>query len=179
MNKFASSASTGRRNPARTLVRRFFLPRLTAGFWIRAGAVALFAYLFFGYALLPFRVQGASMEPSYRDGEFNFCWRGRYVFSEPKRFEVAAVRFAGSRVMLLKRIVGLEGDEVEFREGVLYLNGRAVGEAYVRYQRSWNLPPRRVEKGNVFVVGDNRGVDIENHYLGQTSRARIIGGPVW
>lgn len=119
------------------------------------------------------------MEPSYRDGEFNFCWRGRYVFSEPKRFEVAAVRFAGSRVMLLKRIVGLEGDEVEFREGVLYLNGRAVGEPYVRYKRSWNLPPRRVEKGNVFVVGDNRGVDIENHYLGQTSRARIIGGPVW
>jgi predicted RecA/RadA family phage recombinase len=41
------------------------------------------------------------------------------------------------------------------------------------------LPARRVEKGNVFVVGDNRGVAIENHELGQTSRGRIIGGPLW
>jgi hypothetical protein len=41
------------------------------------------------------------------------------------------------------------------------------------------LPARRVEKGNVFVVGDNRGVAIENHELGQTSRGRIIGTPLW
>jgi hypothetical protein len=41
------------------------------------------------------------------------------------------------------------------------------------------LSSRRVEKGNVFVVGDNRGIDIENHYLGQTARERIIGGPLW
>jgi hypothetical protein len=41
------------------------------------------------------------------------------------------------------------------------------------------LPSRQVEKGNVFVVGDNRGIEIENHYLGQTPRARIMGGPLW
>ena len=164
---------------AGSAIRRFFFPELTAGFLIRMGMVALSAYLFFGYLCLPFRIQGASMEPAYRDGDFHFCWRGRYFFSEPKRYEVVAIRFSGTQVMLLKRIVALEGEEVEFRDGNLYVNGEEIEEPYVRYKQDWNLPPRRVDKGNVFVVGDNRGVAIENHYLGQTSRARIIGGPLW
>lgn len=166
-------------NSADSAVRRFFFPRLTAGFCIRAAAVALSAYLFFGYLCLPFRIEGASMEPSYQDGDFHFCWRGRNLFSEPKRFDVVAVRLAGPRVMLLKRIVALEGEELEFRGGGLYVNGKEIDEPYVRYRSDWNLPPRRVEKGNVFVVGDNRGVPMDNHYLGQTSRGRIIGGPLW
>lgn len=160
-------------------IRLFFFPELRVGFFIRAGLVGLCAYLFFGYACLPFWVQGGSMEPAYRQGDFHFCWRGRYLFSEPKRFEVVNIRFAGSRVMLLKRVVALEGEEVEFRDGILYVNGEEIEESYVRYKRDWNLPPRRVERGNIFVVGDNRGVALENHYFGQTSRKRIIGGPLW
>ena len=160
-------------------IRRFFFPELTAGFFIRMGLVVFSAYLFFGFVCLPFRIQGASMEPTYRDGDFHFCWRGRYLFSDPNRNDVVTIRFAGSRVMLLKRIVALEGEEVEFRDGKLYVNGEEIEEPYVRYRRDWNLPARRVEKGNVFVVGDNRGVAIENHELGQTSRGRIIGGPLW
>ncbi len=165
--------------PAGRAIRRFLFPELTAGFFIRAGLVALAAYLFFGQVCLPFRIQGASMEPTYRDGDFHFCWRGRYLFSDPRRNDVVTIRFAGSRVMLLKRIVALEGEEVEFREGMLYVNGEAIEEPYVEYRSNWNLPARRVEEGNIFVVGDNRGVAIENHYLGQTSRTRIIGGPLW
>lgn len=128
-------------------ILRFFFPALTAGFFIRAGLVALGAYLFFGYVCLPFRIQGASMEPAYRDGAFHFCWRGRYLLSEPKRYEVVGIRFAGPQVMLLKRIVALEGEEVEFRGGNLYVNGEEIEEPYVRFKRDWNLSPRRVEKG--------------------------------
>lgn len=161
------------------ILSRFFFPKLTTGFFIRIGFIAFSAYLFFGYLCLPFWIQGTSMEPTYRDGDFHFCWMGRYLFSEPDRYEVVAIRLAGSRVMLLKRIVALEGEEVAFRNGNLFVNGEEIEEPYVRYRRNWNLSPRRVETGNVFVVGDNRGIDIENHYLGQTAKARIIGGPLW
>jgi signal peptidase I len=81
--------------------------------------------------------------------------------------------------MLLKRIVALEGEELEFRGGILHVNGEAIDEPYVRYKSDWNLPPRKVERGNVYVVGDNRGVPMDHHYLGQTPRGRIIGGPLW
>jgi len=81
--------------------------------------------------------------------------------------------------MLLKRVVALEGEQVEFIEGRLFVNGKEVAESYVRYPCHWNLPPRLVEKGSVYVVGDNRDMPIEHHYFGQTSAKRIEGTPLW
>jgi signal peptidase I len=119
------------------------------------------------------------MEPRYHDGEFNFCWRLRYAFSQPGRGDVVVVRLAGKKVMLLKRAVALAGDEVEFREGRLFVNGRQVEEPYVRYPCDWELPPRRVEVGHVYLIGDNRSMPMEQHQFGQTSVNRIVGAPLW
>jgi signal peptidase I len=160
-------------------IRQFFLPSLTPMFLIRVLLVSVFAYLFFGFLCIPFTIQGISMEPTYPDGGVNFCWRLRYLFSEPKRHDVVTVRFAGSRVMLLKRVVAREGEQVEFRAGKLYVNGMEIEEPYVRFPCDWNLPSRQVEKDCVYVVGDNRSMPIENHHFGQTSKIRIIGVPLW
>ena len=119
------------------------------------------------------------MEPTYPDRGVNFCWRLRYLFSEPKRHDVVAVRFAGTKVMLLKRVIAFEGERVEFRRGKLFVDEREIDEPYVRYPCNWNLPPREVEKGCVYVVGDNRSMPIENHVFGQTSMKRIVGVPLW
>ena len=160
-------------------IRQFFFPSLTSRFLIRVSFVALGAYLFFSYVLIPIHIQGTSMEPTYRDGTFNFCWRGSYLFSRPKRYDVVTVRFAGNKVMLLKRIVALEGEHVEFRSGRLYVEGKALEEPYVRLPCDWNLPPRQVDKGCVYVVGDNRSLSMEAHHFGQTSVKRIVGVPLW
>lgn len=92
---------------------------------------------------------------------------------------MVAVRFAGKRVMLLKRVVAVEDERVEFRDGKLYVDGNEIDEPYVRYPSNWNLPPRRVEKDSVYVVGDNRNIPLENHVFGQTSIKRVIGAPLW
>jgi signal peptidase I len=160
-------------------ILHFFFPSLTPKFLIRASLVAIFAYLFFGYLCIPFYIQGISMEPTYHDGGVNFCWRLRYLFSEPKRFDVVTVRFAGIKVMLLKRVVAREGEQVEFRDGKLFIDGQEIEEFYIRYPCNWNLPPRRVEKDCVYVVGDNRNMPIENHHFGQTSKSRVMGVPLW
>ena len=160
-------------------IRRFFFPSLTPRFLIRVCFVAVFAYLFFGYVLLPIRIQGTSMEPTYRNGGINFCWKLRYLFSNPKRHDVVALRLAGNKVMLLKRVVALEGEQVEFRDGRLFVDGKALEEPYVRHLSNWSLPPRQVEKGCVYVVGDNRNMPMENHHFGQASNKRIIGAPLW
>jgi signal peptidase I len=81
--------------------------------------------------------------------------------------------------MLLKRVVAQEGEQVEFRAGRLYVDGEEIEEPYVRFPCNWNLPSRRVEKDCVYVVGDNRSMPIEGHYFGQTSKIRILGGPLW
>ena len=160
-------------------IRQFFFPSFTPKFLIRVSLVALFAYLFFGYLCIPFTIQGISMEPTYRNGGVNFCWRLHYLFSEPKRYDVVTVRFAGSKVMLLKRMVAREGEQVEFRDGGLFIDGQKIEEPYVHYPCHWNLTPRRVEKDCVYVVGDNRSMPIESHHFGQASKSRIMGVPLW
>jgi signal peptidase I len=152
---------------------------LTPRFLIRICLVAILACLFFGYVLIPIRIQGTSMEPTYRNGGSNFCWKLHYLFSELKRHDVVAVRFAGNKVMLLKRVVALEGEQIEFKDGRLFVDEKELSEPYVVYPCNWNLPPRRVEKGCVYVVGDNRSMPLEQHYFGQTTIKRVIGVPLW
>ena len=119
------------------------------------------------------------MEPTYHDGGFNFCSKLSYLFSKPRRFHVVAVRLAGDRVMLLKRVIALEDERVEFREGVLFVDSERVSEPYLRYPCHWNLTPRQVEKGCVYVVGDNRNMPMENHVFGQVEVKRVVGRVVW
>jgi signal peptidase I len=119
------------------------------------------------------------MEPTYHNGSVNFLWKFRYLFSDPKRQDVVAVRFAGNRVMLLKRVIALENETVEFRNGKLFVDEKEIEEPYVHYPCNWNLPPRQVERNYVYVVGDNRNMPIEDHHFGQASMKRILGAPLW
>ena len=99
----------------------------------------------------------------------------RTVNRDNNSIEVA-LRYEGDRVMLLKRIVAGEGDVVEFRNGTLLVNGEPKLEPYVKFnQGGWNLPPRKVSAGYVYVVGDNRGMPIEQHKFGQIRKSRIQG----
>jgi len=157
----------------------FFFPKTTRVFWLRLVVVAVTAYIVFGHLLIPVVANGRSMEPTYRNRSFNFCWRLRFAFREPAVGDVVMVRFAGRRVMLFKRVVALEGDTVAFRDGVLYVNGKAVDEPYVKLPCDWDLEPRTVKPGNVYVIGDNRSTAIGSHRFGQTPLKRIMGGPLW
>ena len=157
----------------------FVLPAVTRTFVIRLIGVAAGAWLLFGFVLLPFRVQGHSMAPTYRDGSFNFCNKWRYAFAPPERRDVVAIRLAGEDIMLLKRVVALAGETVAFRNGRLWVDGREVAEPYVQDPAPWNLAPRTVAPGKVYVVGDNRRVPMAVHMFGQTALNRIVGGPLW
>lgn len=116
------------------------------------------------------------MEPTYHDGSFAFCWRLKYLFSSPEHFDVVTVRFSGRKVMLLKRVVAVEGETVEFRGGGLYVNGEFVEEPYVKNRAGWDLSPRNVAPGHVYVVGDNRGTKMDAHRFGEVKNIRIVGG---
>ena len=119
------------------------------------------------------------MEPTYRSGGINFCWTLGYLFSKPSRHDVVLVRLAGKRVLLLKRVVAVAGESVQFRDGKLFVNGSMVHEPYVRYPCNWNLGPRRVKNGYIYVVGDNRSMYMKDHSFGQTPIERIAGVPLW
>ena len=160
-------------------VRKFFVPDFNRRFFTRLIIVSACAYLVFGHVLRPMRIRGHSMEPTYRDGGFNFCFLWRYRFKQPEPGDVVIVKRIGLEMAFLKRVVATEGQVVEFRRGQLYIDGAVVNEPYASKPCDWEWPPKEVRPGNIYVVGDNRSVPIETHQFGQTPMANIAGGPLW
>lgn len=149
------------RNPRRTLVR--------------AAVLALTCYLVFTFILLPVRVTGISMEPTYHDHSVNFSNRLAFLFREPRRGDVVTIRYAGIHDMLLKRVIGLPGETVSFVHGKVFINGVALDEPYLRNPSNWNIGPFTLDATEYFVVGDNRSMRWQDHEFGKAERQRIVG----
>ena len=142
------------------------------------GIVALSAFVICKWLLIPCFIDGESMMPTFPSRGFTFCWTGKYLFSDPAKGDVVIVKYV-DRVFFLKRIVGLPGDTVEFRRGILFVNGKPQKEPYVRYISNWTTRPVTVAPGHCFVVGDNRSQYVENHRFGQIRIGRIVGVPLF
>jgi signal peptidase I len=149
------------RNPQRTLVRALVL-----------ASTCLLAYKFL---LVPIRVEGVSMLPTYKNRDISVVSRVSYKFRSPQRGDVVAIRMAGEHLMLLKRVVGLPGETVAFRKGKLLINGEPVDEPYMKLPCNWSIPPEQIGPDEYYVVGDNRSMDHWDHKKGRASRHRILG----
>jgi len=119
------------------------------------------------------------MEPTYRNGSVNFVNTLRYRFREPRRGDIVAISLAGRRIMLLKRVIGLPGERLAFREGALIINGQPTPEPYLKSDYNWNMPEIKIDSDEFFVVGDNRQMPLEEHLHGRVKRHKIVGGPLF
>ncbi len=147
-------------------------PRLTV---IRATALIVSSVVVFGFVLLPVRLHGISMLPTYDDGALNFANRLAFIRRPPARGDVVAIRMAGPSVVYVKRVVGLPRETVEITAGVVSINGRPLAEPHVVHRAPWNLPAFTLGDEEYFVVGDNRGMAMQYHDFGRAARDRIIG----
>jgi signal peptidase I len=161
----------------RKRLKLFFFPKLNRRYLFRIAIVLVLSVIVFKFFLIPMKISGSSMEPSYHDGSINFC--RTFMLGEFKRGDVINIRLAGKRVMYLKRIVAFEGETIEFRRGKLFVNGVQLEEKYVKLPCEWELSARTVENGCVYVVGDNRSTPTETHQFGQAQKSKIMGRPLW
>ena len=146
---------------------------------LRAALLALIAFLVFKFVLIPVRISGESMQPTYRDGRVNCINRLAYCWSRPRRGDVVAVRFSGPHIMLFKRVVGLPGETVAIERGVVLINGQPLDEPYVKERAPWQLTPRQLAPDEYMVIGDNRGMPQQRHEFGAAKAERILGKVLW
>ena len=143
---------------------------------IRIVVLVATTFVVFRFVLLPpVRITGPSMLPTLRENSIHFVNRLAYLWHEPRRGDVVSIRLAGNSIMYMKRIVGLPGETVEFADGRLLINGEILNEPYVTSPCRWDRAPRTLGPEEYFVVGDNRVMPIDDHYLGVATRDRIVG----
>lgn len=150
------------RRPAWTLARAFL--------WV------VVAVIIFKFMLVPVKVQGISMAPTYQDGRVNFINRLSYRFHPPQRGDVVGIRFVGMHAMLLKRVIALPGERISIRDGVVYINGDPLDEPYVkRFNNEWERDEEVLPPNEYLVIGDNRSMRQSEHTHGRVSGDRIVG----
>lgn len=156
------------------VIRNFFMPKLNRWFFLRLGITVIVAVVVFKYLLVPCVISGSSMEPTVDSNGFTFCWRGSYAFRDPARGDIVIIKY-DNNIFFLKRIVGMPGEFVEFRQGKLFINGVEQQEDYVKYPSDWQMAPVKVGAAEYFVVGDNRSMHIAQHQKGAVRAHRILG----
>ena len=149
-------------------------------------AAACCALLLRRYVLCLTRVQGRSMLPTLRTGQWAFVTRWNYLVGRPRRGDVVICFFPGRKMkrfpflrqMMVKRIVGLPGETVAFEEGAVLIDGRAIVEDYLDpafTRRQFSRPPVALGEEEYFVLGDNRDASHDSRAVGPLNRRMIVG----
>lgn len=180
--------------------------------------VILIVFLLRSFLVEPFRIPSGSMLPSLLVGDFILVNKYQYGIrlpvvntkildmGQPKRGDVMVFRFPGDKsVNYIKRVIGLPGDHVEYRDKKLYINGAVMDQNDSRpYKGRLNIRHSIVEsltedlgnmkhdilntdreyfgptefnvpKGQYFVMGDNRDYSNDSRYWGYVPDENLVG----
>ena len=156
-------------------LRVIFLGRKPLRTLIRCAVLAVMCIIIFGKIVRPAIIDGPSMEPTIPSRGFRFVYLQAYKKTPPERFDVVAIRVVGNHMYYLKRILGLPGERIEFRNGKLYIDHAFIDEPHVIYQGFWTMKERELASDEFFISGDNRSMPMAFHKMGVTRRRHIAG----
>ena len=123
-----------------------------------------------------YRVQGPSMQPTLVQGEYVIVNKLVYAFQPPQLGEVVVFQFPEDRSRdLVKRVIGVPGDTVSMKNGLVILNNAVLEEPYVTQGDSTTMPPITLGAGEFFVLGDNRQASNDSRNWGAVTFEDLIG----
>jgi signal peptidase I len=132
------------------------------------------------YIAQPYIVSGASMDPTFANGDYLIVDQLSYRLAEPERGEVVIFRFPQDpSKFFIKRIIGVPGDSLSVNQGTLFVteeNGRfTLDEPYLVDKYYNDNIAVELEEGEYFVMGDNRSASLDSRTWGTLPRTFITG----
>src|SRR5437016_6932029 len=151
--------------------------------WTRDLLIAIgLALVIIVFLYQPVKVEGTSMAPLLSDQERIFINKFVYRFEPIQRGDVVVFWYPlDHSKSFIKRVVGLPGETVEIRQGVLYVNGKVIPEPYVppQYEDNSDFAPLPVPKDHFFVLGDHRISSNDSRVFGPVPSQFIYGRAVF
>lgn len=139
--------------------------------------IVLLVVLIRTFIVTPVTVSGDSMYPTLKDKEILLLNKFDKSF---KRFDIVVIKYGEERI--IKRVIGIPGDDIKYRNNKLYINNKYVKENFnhgdtqdftlegITYQEYKKIP-----KGYYLVLGDNRPRSYDSRMIGLIPKKDIIG----
>ena len=126
-----------------------------------------------------YRIPTESMVPTLEVGDRVLANKFVYRFTEPERRDIVVFDSVDEDddQTLIKRVVGVAGDEIQVQGGVLYVNDEAQEEPYLNDADQFRsyYGPTVVPEGHIFVMGDNRGNSADSRVFGPLPLENLKG----
>lgn len=139
--------------------------------------IVLIVVLIRSFIVTPVTVSGASMEPTLKNGEILLLNKFGKNY---QRFDIVVVKLEKERI--IKRIIGLPGDNVVYKDNLLYINGKEIKESF-QHKKTEDFTLKgityqvydKIPDGYYLVLGDNRPNSYDSRMIGLISEDDIIG----
>ncbi|OEF98783.1 signal peptidase I [Desulfuribacillus alkaliarsenatis] len=124
---------------------------------ITLGVAIILALLIRHFLFAIFIVDGESMYPTLEDSEWLVVNKAVYLLDDPKHGDIIVFHATPTRDYI-KRVIAIEGDELEIVNGTVYINGQILDEPYINEPMEFynNYQKILVPENHLFVMGDNR-----------------------
>ena len=140
--------------------------------------IIIFVVIFIkAFIVTPIKVNGESMMPTLHEKDIMILNKTAYYFNDPKRFDIVVIDLPDEYI--IKRVIGLPEEEIEYKDNKLYVNGKVVKENIRNLQtKDFNIESLgsvKVPKDSYLVLGDNRNNSYDSRELGFIPKDKIIG----
>lgn len=130
--------------------------------------ILLAIYIIFSLLFTVIEVDGNSMAPTLYNGEFLIS---RNIFSSLSRFDVV-IYVDDNQIPTIKRVIGLPGETIEYKNNLLYVNGELIIESYSVGDTEDFI--EQLGDKCYYCLGDNRNDSRDSRVIGQIPRKNII-----
>ena len=127
----------------------------------------------------PIRVDGRSMDDTLKNGEILLLNKIVYKKGEVRRFDIVVIDEGNKSI--IKRVVGLPGETIEYKDNKLYINGKEMNDPYPSTKTDdfsiEDVGHTKIPGDTYFVMGDNRTDSLDSRYpsVGVIKKSQILG----
>ncbi len=142
---------------------------------ISIAAAVLLSFLVRQYVFQPSQVKMSSMFPTLKENEIILVNKLTYILNQPLRGDIVVFQPPNAQEHYVKRIIGLPGEEIEIRDGAVYVDQNRIEEPYISVETDGVYSPIQLSDNEFFVMGDNRGNSMDSRAFGPIASQTIVG----
>lgn len=152
---------------------------------INVTLAALLSVVLINYVASAYRINGHSMYSVLEHRDRIIIYKLGLRSGNIHRFDIVVLDKPNEpSKSIIKRVIGLPGEEVEIKEGEVYINGRKLGQPFLKPHKGFiargdNMRPRKVPRDHYFVMGDNRPVSRDSRNFGMVPLHCVTGKTVF